>query len=149
MTRRPFPLRAWSAAAILLLLTAGTGRAGTTNSVASNAALLREQWGVEITSLRLSAHGRMVDFRYRVLDPVKAATLAKREFKPQLIDQATGAILTVPDTPKLGPLRQSAARLIQGKIYFALFANTRCMVKSGSHVTVVIGPLRAENLTVQ
>jgi len=149
MTRRPSTVRAWSAAAILLLLTAGTGRAGTTNSVASTAAILCEQWGVEITSLRLSARGRMVDFRYRVLDPIKAATLAKREFKPQLLDQATGAILTVPTTPKLGPLRQSATQLIQGKIYFALFANTRCMVKSGSQVTVVIGPLRVENLTVQ
>jgi len=142
-------LRAWSAAAAVLLLAAGTARAGTTNSAASNTAMLREQWGVEITSLRLSARGRMVDFRYRVLDPAKAAMLAKREHKPQLIDQATGAILQVPTTPKLGPLRQSATQLIQGKIYFALFANTRCMVKSGNQVTVVIGPFCAENLAVQ
>jgi len=120
-----------------------------TNTTASYAAMLRAQWGIEITSLRLSAHGRMVDFRYRVLDPAKAAMLAKRENKPQLIDQASGAILLVPNTPKLGPLRQSAARLMQGKIYFTLFGNARCIVKSGSKVTVVIGAFKAENLTVQ
>ena len=66
-----------------------------------------------------------------------------------LIDQASGAILIVPNTPKLGPLRQSAARLTKGKIDFVLFGNTRCIVKSGSKVTVVIGEFKAENLTVE
>ena len=116
---------------------------------AQHAAVLSNQWGVEITSLHLSAHGRMVDFRYRVLDPAKAAMLGKRENKPQLIDQASGTVLYVPDTPKLGPLRQSASRLIKGKIYFALFGNARCIVKAGSKVTVKIGEFKAENLMVE
>ena len=115
----------------------------------AEAAVLRDRWGIEITSIHLSMRGRMVDFRYKVLDPAKAVTLAKRENKPQLIDQASGSILLVPNTPKLGPLRQSASRLNKGKIYFALFGNTRCIVKPGSKVTVVIGEFRAENLTVQ
>ena len=112
-------------------------------------AALRDQWGIEITSLQLSSHGYMLDFRYKVLDPDKAGTLAARKNKPCLIDQATGAILRVPDTPKMGPLRQSAARLKAGKIYFALFSNSRGIVKSGSKVTVAIGDFRAENLIVQ
>ncbi len=116
---------------------------------AADAATLRTQWGIEIASLRLSAHGRMLDFRYKVLDPAKAAALAARENRPHLIDQATGAILRVPSSPKIGPLRQTAAQLAAGKIYFVIFANTRGIVKSGSKVTVVIGAFRAENLTVQ
>jgi hypothetical protein len=91
----------------------------------------------------------MIDFRYRVLDPDKAAMLGDRRYAPCLIDQASGTRLRVPNTPKLGPLRQSATRLEAGKIYFMLFANSGLLVKSGSKVTIVIGDFRAEDLTVE
>ena len=111
--------------------------------------VLRDQWGIEITSLRLSMHGRMVDFRYKVVDPQKAATLGDPKAKPYLLDQATGAKLVVPRSPKVGPLRQSAENLTAGKVYFTLFANHSKAVKAGSKVTVVVGDFRAENLVVQ
>ena len=126
--------------------------ANTAASKACEAAAPAKQvsdFGIDITSLRTSAGGRMVDFRYKVLDPEKAATLAKRENKPYLIDQATGTRLLVPSTPKVGPLRQTAQKLAAGKIYFALFSNRAGVVKPGSKVTIVIGDFRAENLTVE
>ncbi len=104
---------------------------------------------MEIASLRMSGNGHLIDFRYRVIDPDKAALLGDRKYKPCLIDQKTGIKMVVPNTPKLGPLRQSAERLIAGKIYFMLFANSGLLVKSGSQVTVEIGAFRAENLTVE
>jgi hypothetical protein len=110
---------------------------------------LREKWGIEITSLRMSGHGHLIDFRYRVSDPAKAAMVGDRRYEPCMIDQATGTKLKVPNTPKLGPLRQSATRLESGKIYFMLFANAGLLVKSGSKVTVVIGDFRVADLTVQ
>lgn len=110
---------------------------------------LESQWGIEVTSLRLSAQGRMVDFRYKVLDPAKAGTLSDRESKPYLLDQASGKKLLVPKTPKVGPLRQTAQEPEAGKVYFALFANPGQVVKRGSKVTVVLGDFRAENLTVE
>ena len=91
----------------------------------------------------------MIDFRYKVLDPVKAATLADRQAKPYLLDQATGAKLSVPRSPKVGPLRQAAENLTAGKVYFALFSNPGKLVKQGNKVTVVVGGFRAENLVVQ
>lgn len=113
------------------------------------AAAMREQWGIEISSVRLSAGGYIIDFRYKVFDPVKAKALAARENKPYLIDQASGYKLLVPNTPKLGPLRQTTKKLKKGTIYFALFANPGRLVKSGSKVTVVIGEFRVENIEVQ
>lgn len=110
---------------------------------------LREKWGVEIASVRLSGQGYFVDFRYKVLDPKKAAPLAKAEWKPHLIDQATGNTLRVPTTPKLGPLRQTAVQLLEGRTYFVFFGNSKGLVKHGSKVTVVIGDCRIENLTVE
>jgi len=54
---------------------------------------------------------------------ISSVTLGCGESYDTIIDTTGvphGAILTVPITPRLGLLRQSAARLIQGKIYFAL-----------------------------
>ncbi len=110
---------------------------------------LRERWGIEVTSLHLSANGRMVDFRYRVLDPKKAALLGDRNVKPTLIDCASGAVLRVPSFPKTGSMRQTGAKMEAGRIYFMLFANTGMPVKVGSRVTVMVGDFKAEKLIVQ
>ena len=106
-------------------------------------------WGIRVESLRLSAGGHMIDFRYRVLDPEKAASLGKRENKACLIDEASGQKLLVPNTPKVGPLRQTAQRLIAGRVYWMLFSNAGGLVKPGSRVTVAIGDWRAEGLEVR
>ena len=113
------------------------------------ALMLQDKWGIEITGLHMSGNGHLIDFRYRVLDPAKAAMLADVRYKPVLIDQATGIQMKVPNTPKLGPLRQSTEHLEAGKIYFMLFANSGLLVKSGSRVAIVIGDFRAEDLVVQ
>jgi hypothetical protein len=108
-----------------------------------------EKWGIAVSGLFLSAGGNMVDFRYRVLDPAKAAVLTKADLKPSLVDQTTGAKLIIPSTPKVGQLRQTVQKPVAGKIYFMLFANTRHHVKSGDKVTIVAGDCRLENLTVE
>lgn len=110
---------------------------------------LRENWGIEIASLRMSAGGQLLDFRYKVVDPDKAAPLAKAEWKPYLLDQTTGKRLKVPSMPKLGSLRQTAVKLTPGLIYYIIFSNRMQEVKSGSKVTIVVGDCRIENLTVQ
>ena len=109
---------------------------------------LKEQWGIEITSLSMTAAGHMVDFRFRVLDPAKAASLFTRENKPYLIDQASQQVLSVPVMAKVGPLRTSDPPK-QDRIYWMFFGTVPGLVKSGSKVTVVIGDFRVENLVVQ
>jgi hypothetical protein len=136
--------------ALMLTGCATGGAAGAANPVPRAArAELRERWGIEVASLHLSAAGRMVDFRYRVLDPDKAALLGDRNVKATLTDLATGAVLRVPSFPKTGSMRQTAAKMQAGRIYFMLFANTGMPVKSGSRVTVTIGAFKAEGLIVQ
>jgi len=147
-------LRLVCAAAGLLLFAAGcatTDRVGGQRPVADRSTRhrLRETWGIEVASLHMSAHGRMVDFRYRVLDPKKAALLGNREIKPLMTDLATGVVLRVPSFPKTGSMRQTSTRLETGRSYFMLFANNGMVVKTGSRVTVTIGDFKAEGLTVQ
>ncbi|MBN1270214.1 MAG: hypothetical protein JXB04_11555 [Kiritimatiellae bacterium] len=107
-------------------------------------------WGVEIVGVRLSAAGRMIDFRYRVTDADKAMALLGPENKAYLVDQENGVRLYVPNTPKLGPLRQTAkGGAAVGRTYFTLFSNLGGLVRAGDKVTIVIGDFRVEGLTVE
>ena len=107
------------------------------------------KWGIKVESMRLSSAGYMLDFRYRILDPQKAAPLLSRQVKPYLVDQESGSKLIVPAPPKVGSLRQKSYQPIPGKIYFVLFSNPGRLVKPGNKVTVVIGDFRAEDLIVE
>lgn len=109
--------------------------------------LLRKQWGIELTAMRITAAGHMVDFRYRVLDAEKAAPLFKRQTKPYLIHQESGKVLAVPNTAKVGALRNSN-KPQNDRIYWMFFGNNG-VVKHGDKVTVVIGDFRTENLIVE
>lgn len=105
--------------------------------------------GIEIQGIRLSAAGYMLDFRYRVLDPVKAAPLLDRKIQPYLLDEASGARLAVPDSPKVGSLRTTSRnKVIPGRNYYILFANPGRYLQAGSKVTVVAGDTRISDLTV-
>ena len=107
-----------------------------------------QKWGIKVIGPYLSGGGNLVDFRYRVLDSKKAAPLSKKENKPSLLNPANGAKLIIPNTPKLGSLRQMTAAPVEGKVYFMLFANTQHHVKHGDKVTLTAGECKIENLIV-
>ena len=108
---------------------------------------LSEKWGIELVAMRSTAAGHMVDFRYRVLDAEKAAPLFKRQTKPYLIHQESGKVLAVPNTAKLGSLRNSNTPQ-NGRTYWMFFGNHHRLVKSGDKVTVAIGDFRAADIEV-
>lgn len=110
---------------------------------------LEEEWGIRPESLRLSAAGHILDFRYRVTDPKKAIKIMKDpKLTTYLLDQTSNVKLGVPSTPKVGSLRQVDTDPKAGRIYFSLFSNPGGLVKVGNKVTVVMGEFRAENLVV-
>lgn len=114
----------------------------------AQAVMLEEKWGIRPLSIRHSAEGYMLDFRYRITDAEKAAPLFSPRIKPYIIDQETGAVMAVPDVPKLGSMR-STRKPVKDKNYAILFANPQKYIKSGRKVTVVIGDFKAENLVVE
>lgn len=105
-----------------------------------------ERWGVQVVALRLSAAGRLLDFRYKVLDAAKAKPLSVRQTKPYL--EADGKKFPVFNSPRIGPLR-SSQEPEPGMVYGMMFVNPYQIVKSGDRVNVVIGDFRAENLMVE
>lgn len=108
-----------------------------------------EDPGVRIESLRLTAADYMLDLRFRVTDPERAAPFLSRKTELELVDTASGARLAVPNTPKLGRLRQVARKDMTDRSYFILFANPGRYLKPGSQVTLVASGARIGELTVE
>jgi hypothetical protein len=143
--------RAVVSLAMLLLV----GAAGCASSrparapVATPREELAERWGVEVLGLRRVAAGYILDFRYRVVDPEKAARLFERGTRPYVLEPSTGARFLVPSSPKVGSLRQAPATPTSHRTYFILFANPGRALEPGSRVTVVIGDFQATNVAVE
>lgn len=133
---------------LLLILAGGAGQVGA-NAEPAPRSPVEERLGIKIEGMHLSAAGYIVDCRYRVLDPVKAAPLLDRKVNPYLLDEATGMQLGVPDAPKVGKLRPtSRGKIIAGRNYYILFANPGRHLKSGSKVTLVAGDNRIADIAI-
>jgi len=136
---------------IAVVLTAGCATAPkspTAEALEAPAIRAEERSGVEAVSLRRTVAGQMLDFRFRVVDPEKAAPVLSRNTPAYLVHQATGARLEIPET-KVGRMRQNTLKPEKGRTYFMLFNAAGRKVSPGDKVTVVIGEHRFENLTVQ
>jgi hypothetical protein len=139
---------------VILALAAGSIAHGqwpgrpTAGNVALSA--LEAHWGVKPVWVRYSATGYVLDFRYRIVDPIKAQPLVDRRVTPHLIDEASGQRLGVPSFPTIGPLRQTTRGSMpeEGRTYFVLFANPGRLVQPGRPVTIEIGDFRASGLIV-
>lgn len=108
-----------------------------------------EDPGIRVESLRLTAADYMIDLRFRVTDPERAAPFFSRRTELQLVDPVSGARLAVPNTPKLGRLRQVARKDMPDRSYFVLFANPGRFLKAGSQVNLVAGDTHIARLTVE
>lgn len=108
-----------------------------------------EACGIQVQGVRLSAANYMLDFRYKVVDADKAARFINPRMKTYLEVESNGARMLVPSSSKVGALRQTRSKIIQGRSYFVFFANPGHYVKAGEKVRVVMGDLVAGNLTVQ
>jgi hypothetical protein len=106
-----------------------------------------ERWGVDQLRIHRTADGRMLDLRYRVVEPDRARSLLAKDSVAYLVHDRSGTRLPVPSTPKAGALRNHG-RARAGRSYFALFTNAGALVKPGDRVTVVLGELTA-HLTVE
>jgi len=106
-------------------------------------------WGIRVIGIRRTAADSMLDFRFRMLDPEKAAIIMDRKIKPQLIVEKNGRKLQVPVSAKIGPLRQAPRFAKVNRNYFMFFANPGRAVKAGDKVTLVIGDFRQEHIVVE
>lgn len=144
-TRNPQAARRISSACtVAIVLIAGALTGGCAHLGAER---VDEHAPITVQSVHLSGAGHYVDLRYRVLDAARAQAVLGPTVRPRLIDEATGTIMGVPTTAKLGSLRQTQAAQKPGRTYFVLFVNTG--VREGSSVTAELGALRFEHLRIE
>lgn len=105
-------------------------------------------WGIKVESLRLTAAGYMLDFRFTVIDPTKAEPLFDRKAQPILTDEKSGTVVTVPTPPKTGPLRSSNDPK-EGRTYFMFFGNPGHFVQRYNSVTITVGDFSISGLVVK
>jgi hypothetical protein len=107
-----------------------------------------DRWGIDQIHIHRSAGGHLLDLRFRVVDPSKAAAVLARAATIHVLDTKSGTELEVPSTPKAGPLRNSGQPEI-GRSYFALFTNPANLVRHGDRVSLLIDGQQIADLLVQ
>jgi len=107
-----------------------------------------EKFGIEIKSLRVSTAGYMLDFRHKVVDAAKASPLHSYSVKPYLWDPENNVSVVPPHT-RIGILRQGKNDARDGRIYTTMFANPGRRFKPGDQVTLVLGDLVVEDMTIE
>jgi hypothetical protein len=112
---------------------------------------LGQSLGIAVHGLHLSAHGYILDLRYRVTDPAKAALLLDSKKKVQLLDARRGAALGVPESPVIGPMRQTSRNhvLYRDRDYFVLFVNPGRAVQAGETVQLAVDGKTLARLRVE
>jgi hypothetical protein len=105
-------------------------------------AAMQEQYGVQLLLLGTTAAGGLIDFRFKVTDPAKAAPIFAGENRTPGLVLTDGTILTTTNTTVEGSPQT-------GVVYYTLFANRQSMLKAGDVVTVQFGDVRTGPLTAQ
>lgn len=106
---------------------------------------LEQEYGIRLTLVAVTAAGGLVDVRYRIVDPVKAA---------QLVDEEDGGIMPMVyvgngDAMLMPDSHMRDQKLIADRMYFNLIPNSQNAVKRGSVVTIVFGDVALEPVLAQ
>ena len=104
---------------------------------------LAKHSGVRVTQLATTGGGGLLDLRYQVIDPGKAAAIHDLETPPALVDERTGVVI---DDLFMGHSHNGPTKA--GLIYYLVFSNPGSIVQSGDRVSVVLGDARIAHVRV-
>jgi hypothetical protein len=105
---------------------------------------LAQRSGVRGVHVHVTGDGGLLDVRYEVVDPGKAALLHDRGTPPAVVYEATGTPI---EGLLMGHLPHGAAKA--GVTSFMLFVNPGNIVHRGDLVSVILGPARLTHVRVE
>ena len=111
---------------------------------AVSASGLAERSGVRLIRVAVTAGGGLLDLRYQVVDPNKAAAVHEARTPPAIIDERTGLVLN-----RLLMGHAHHGQLKAAVSYYLIFENTGNWVRRGSEVTVLLGDAQVEHVVVK
>lgn len=112
-------------------------------AVVSPAGLI-ERSGVRVVRVAATGGGGLLDLRFQVVDPDRAAAVHDADTPPALVDERTGGAIA-------GLLMGHShhGRFKAGVTYYLVFENPGSLVRRGDRVSVVLGPGRLEHVLVR
>ncbi|MBO0845445.1 MAG: hypothetical protein J2P22_08535 [Nocardioides sp.] len=105
---------------------------------------LPDRLGVRLTRLAVTGGGGLLDLRFQVLDPEKAAAIHDPRTPPALVGEPSGLFL---DQLLMGHFHSGAFKTAVS--YYLIFVDEGNLVQRGSKVTVLLGNVEVEHVTVQ
>ena len=111
---------------------------------AVSASGLAERSGVRLIRVAVTGGGGLLDLRYQVIDPNKAAAVHEARTPPAIIDEHTGLVLN-----RLLMGHAHHGQLKAAVSYYLIFENTGNWVRRGSEVTVLLGNAQVEHVVVK
>lgn len=104
---------------------------------------LQDEFGIQVKLIGVTAEGGLVDVRFKILNPAKAAEFfSDSEKLPKLITDE-GQILSVSQSDP------HEYKLVENGMIFMLFPNQGSAIKPGSPVTIVLGDIHLEPIEAQ
>jgi hypothetical protein len=105
---------------------------------------IEAKYGVRIAQVALIADNGLIDLRYTVIDPDKAALMTDSLENLPVIVAANGAALD-----QRGAGHRHGQNLQAGTTYFLLYTNTKNALRPGDKVIVRVGDLHMDNVPVR
>jgi hypothetical protein len=109
-----------------------------------SAAGLLERSGVRVVRVAASGGGGLLDLRFQVVDPERAAAVHDADTPPALVDERTGGAIA-----GLFMGHSHHGWFKAGVTYYLVFENPGTLVRRGDRVSVVLGPARLQHVRVQ
>lgn len=110
-----------------------------------NAAQLLDKTGARVVRVTTAGGlGGLIDVRYQIVDANKAAALHDVKRPPALVDESTGRVIY-----RLLMGHSHVGVFHAGETYFFEFEDPAGLVKPGSKVSVVMGPVMLQHVRVQ
>ncbi|OLB74452.1 MAG: hypothetical protein AUI14_23325 [Actinobacteria bacterium 13_2_20CM_2_71_6] len=108
-----------------------------------SAADLEKRSGVRLVRVAVSGGGGLLDVRFQVLDPDKAAALHQERTPPAVVDERTGLVLhdLLMNHVHNGAMKAAVT-------YYLVFENPGGWVQRGSVVTVLLGDAQVDHVVV-
>ena len=148
------------ALAVTTLISACGSPSGGEEAEEAQSALIEEAWGIRVLSVALTAGGGMVDVRYQVTNPEKAAlalgssehdVITPEDVKesPLLIDEESGYAFMETHLHLMGRVFTQRENPKAGVSRFMLFSNMNGLIRPGDSVSLAIGDRRLVHMVVQ
>ncbi len=105
---------------------------------------LIDNTGIRLTQVAISGGGGLIDLRFQVINPDKAASLHDGNTPPMLIDEASGLVVS---NLLMGHSHEQGFQA--GVTYYLIFENPGNLVQRGGTVSVLLGPAEVDHVAVR